>query len=256
MHIPSFSLANKVALVTGSRRGLGRAIAVAFAEAEADVAVCDRVVEDGDLQAVAEEIQKLGRRSLAVQVDLTQKNEVENLVRTVEKELGPIDILVNNAGSRPSPSPLLHETPEDEWQMVIDNNLKTSFICSQIVVKGMIERQKGNIINMASAAGLKAFTKRGSYNIAKAGVIMLTRNLAWDLGKYNIRVNAIAPSQAMTEHAIERMTPEIRARAEASYPLRRLANVDEILGPALFLASDASSYITGQTIVMDGGLLA
>jgi len=140
--------------------------------------------------------------------------------------------------------------------MVIDNNLKTSFICSQIVVKGMIERQKGNIINMASAAGLKAFTKRGSYNIAKAGVIMLTRNLAWDLGKYNIRVNAIAPSQAMTEHAIGRMTPEIRAKAEASYPLRRLANVDEILGPALFLASDASSYVTGQTIIMDGGLMA
>ena len=164
--------------------------------------------------------------------------------------------MVNNAGGRPSPSPLLHETPEDEWQMVIDSNLKTSFICSQVVVKGMIERQKGNIINMASAAGLKAFTKRGSYNIAKAGVIMLTRNLAWDLGKYNIRVNAIAPTHTMTERAIERMTPEIRTRAEASYPLRRLASVDEILGPALFLASDASSYITGQTIVMDGGLLA
>ncbi len=124
MHIPSFSLESKVALVTGSRRGLGGSIAVAFAEAGADVAVCDHVIEDGDLQAVAEKIQKLGRRSLAVQVDLTKKSEVENLVGKVEKELGPIDILVNNAGSRPIPSPLLHETPEDEWQMVIDNNFK------------------------------------------------------------------------------------------------------------------------------------
>ena len=255
MSIPSFSLEGKVALVTGSRRGLGRAFALAFAEAGADIAVCDRVAEDGDLEAVAEEIRRLGRRSLAVQVDLTQKPEVENLVQRVEGELGPIDILVNNAGGRYS-SPLLHETSEDEWQTVIDDNLKTAFICSQVVVKGMIERKRGNIINMASAAGLKAFTKRGSYNIAKAGVIMLTKNLAWDLGKYNIRVNAIAPTQTMTERALERMTPDIRARAEASYPLRRLANVDEILGPALFLASDASSYITGHTIVMDGGLLA
>lgn len=255
MSIPSFSLEGRVALVTGSRRGLGRAIALAFAEAGADVAVCDRVSEAGDLQAVADEIQRLGRRSLVVQVDLTRKSEVDNLVKRVEEELGPIDILVNNAGGRPSSS-MLHETPELEWQMAIDNNLKTSFICSQAVVRGMIERKKGNIINMASAAGLKAFTKRGSYNIAKAGVIMLTRNLAWDLGRYNIRVNAIAPTQTMTERALARLTPEIRARAEASYPLRRLASVEEILGPALFLASDASSYITGHTIVMDGGLLA
>jgi len=256
MGLPSFSLDGKVALVTGSRRGLGRTIALAFAEAGADVAVCDHVVEDGDLWAVAEELQRLGRRSLAVQLDLTRQPEVEGLVKKVEKELGPIDILVNNAGGRSVPSPLLHETPIDEWQRVMDSNLKTSFICSQVIVKGMIERKKGNIINMASAAGMKAFTKRGSYNIAKAGVIMLTRNLAWDLGRYNIRVNAIAPTQTMTERALERMTPDIRTRAEASYPLRRLASVDEILGPALFLASDASSYITGHTIVMDGGLLA
>jgi NAD(P)-dependent dehydrogenase (short-subunit alcohol dehydrogenase family) len=249
-------LEGKVALVTGSRRGLGKAISLAFAESGADIAVCDGVVEDGDLWAVAEEIQKLGRRSLAVQLDLTHKSEVENLVKRVEDELGPIDILVNNAGGRAGKSPLLHETSEEDWQEVLDNNLKTAFLCSQAVVKGMIERKKGNIINMASAAGLKAFTKRGSYNIAKAGVIMLTRNLAWDLGQYNIRVNAIAPTQTMTERARARFTPEILAKAEANYPLRRLANVDEILGPALFLASDASSYITGHTIVVDGGILA
>jgi NAD(P)-dependent dehydrogenase (short-subunit alcohol dehydrogenase family) len=174
----------------------------------------------------------------------------------VEAELGGIDILVNNAGGRAGLSPLLHETSEEDWQWVMDNNLKAAFLCSQAAVKGMIERKKGNILNMASAAGMKAFTKRGSYNIAKAGIIMLTRNLAWDLGKYNIRVNALAPSQAMTERVRARMDPETRKKAEKSYPLRRLAVVEEVLGPVLFLVSDASSYITGHTLVMDGGLLA
>ncbi len=255
MPTPSFSLEGRVALITGSRRGLGRTIALAFAGAGADVAVCDSMVESGDLPAVAEEIRQLGRRSLAVQLDLTRKPEVEKLVKKIEAELGPIDILVNNAGGRSS-APLLHETSEEEWQTVLDNNLKTAFICSQVVIKGMIKRKRGNIINLASAAGLKAFTRRGSYNIAKAGVIMLTRNLAWDLGKYNIRVNALAPSQAITERTLEQMSPEDRVKAETAYPLRRLATVDDIIGPALFLASDASSYVTGHTLVIDGGLLA
>lgn len=254
--IPNLSLEGKIALVTGSRRGLGRAMALALAEAGAEVAVCDRLEEDGDLTTVAEGIKGLGRRSLAVRVDLTRKAEVEDLIEAVEKGLGPLDILVNNAGGRAGLSPLLHETSEEDWQSVMDNNLKAAFLCSQAAVKGMIERQRGNILNMASAAGLKAFTKRGSYNIAKAGIIMLTRNLAWDLGKYNIRVNALAPTQALTERVRSRMDPETRKKAERSYPLRRLAAVEEVLGPALFLVSDASSYITGHTLAMDGGLLA
>lgn len=256
MSIPNLSLEGKTALVTGSRRGLGKAIALALAEAGAHVAVCDRVEEEGDLTGVYETIRGLGRRSLVVQVDLTQKSEVEGLIRQVENEMGGLDILVNNAGGRAGLSPLLHETSLEDWQMVMDNNLKAAFLCSQAAVKGMIERKKGNILNMASAAGMKAFTKRGSYNIAKAGIIMLTRNLAWDLGKYNIRVNALAPTQALTEKVRERMDPETRKKAEKSYPLHRLAGVEEVLGPVLFLVSDASSYITGHTLVMDGGLLA
>ena len=256
MTIPNLSLEGKIALVTGSRRGLGKAISLAMAEAGADVAVCDIVEEDGDLTGVVEGIKGFGRRSMAVQVDLTKKAEVENLIKEVEAGIGPLDILVNNAGGRAGLSPLLHETTEDEWQTVMDNNLKAAFFCSQAAAKGMIERQKGNILSMASAAGLKAFTKRGSYNIAKAGIIMMTRNLAWDLGKYNIRVNALAPTQALTERVRARMDSETRKRAERSYPLRRLADVEEVLGPVLFLTSDASSYITGHTLVMDGGLLA
>jgi NAD(P)-dependent dehydrogenase (short-subunit alcohol dehydrogenase family) len=256
MTLPNLSLEGKIALITGGRGGLGKIFASAFAEAGADVAVCDVVEENGDLTGVAEAVQRLGRRSMAVKADLTQKEAVENLVKKVEDEMGGIDILVNNAGGRAGLSPLLHETSEKDWQFVLDNNLKTAFLCSQSVIKGMIERKKGNIINMASAAGMKAFTKRGSYNIAKAGVIMLTRNLAWDLGKYNIRVNAIAPTQVLTERVRTRMKPEIRAKAEKSYPLRRLADISEIIGPALFLASDASSYISGHILVLDAGLLA
>ncbi|MEW6184344.1 MAG: SDR family NAD(P)-dependent oxidoreductase [Thermodesulfobacteriota bacterium] len=256
MAIPNLLLPNKTALVTGARRGLGRAIALALAEAGADVAVCDRVEEDGDLTATCKAIEGLGRRSLGLLTDLTQKAEVENLIQKIKGAWGGLDILVNNAGGRAGLSPLLHETSEEDWQSVMDNNLKAAFLCSQAAVKGMIERRKGNILNMASAAGLKAFTKRGSYNIAKAGIIMLTRNLAWDLGKYNIRVNALAPSQALTEGVRNRMDPETREKAEKSYPLRRLAGVEEVLGPVLFLVSEASSYITGHTLVMDGGLLA
>jgi len=255
MSIPSFSLEGKVAVVTGGRRGIGRAIALAFAEAGADVAVCDSVIEDGELAAVVEEIQRLGRRSLAVQTDVTRKSEVDNLVKRVMDTLGAIDILVNNAGIGSRPTML--ETPEDEWQKVIDVNLKGCYLCSQAVGKGMVERRRGSIISIASAAGIKGFAGRNTYNISKAGVIMLTKVLSRDLGKYNVRVNAIAPAIIRTELSRHRWEdPKALAAEEARIPLGRLGKVEDLTGPALFLASDASSYITGHTIVVDGGQLA
>ncbi len=192
-----FSLEGKVAVVTGGRRGIGRAIAVAFAEAGADVAVCDFVIEGGELAAVAEEIHRLGRRSLAVQADVTRKSEVESMVKKVEGEFGAIDILVNNAGV--SSHPTLMETSEEEWHKVIDVDLTGCYLCSQAVGKGMVERKKGNIINIASAAGIRGFDRRNTYNIAKAGVIMLTKVLARDLAKHTIRANAIAPTRVLSE---------------------------------------------------------
>lgn len=254
MSLPRFSLEGKVALITGSRRGIGKAIALTFAEAGADVAVCDYVVENGELRAVAEEIQGLGRRSLAVQVDVGQKAEVDNLVKSVVDELGAVDILVNNAGINSAP-PLL-ETSEDEWRKVISVNLEGCYLCSQAVGKLMVERRTGNIINIASAGGIRAFAGKNAYNISKAGVIMLTKVLARDLGKYNVRVNAIAPSIIRTEMARGLFeNPQAAAKEEARIPLGRLGELEDMTGPALFLASDASSYITGHTIIVDGGQL-
>jgi len=255
MSMPNFSLEGKVAIVTGSRRGIGKAIALTFAQAGADVAVCDYVVEGGELEAVAEEIRELGRRSLFVQTDVSKKSEVDNLVGTVSAELGPIDILVNNAGI--ARGPVLVEQTEEDWNAVIDTNLKGCFLCSQAVGKGMIERRKGNIINIASGAGIRGFAGRNAYNVSKAGIIMVTKVLARDLAKYGIRVNALAPTNLKTEMTRGMWeNPQVLAAEEARIPLGRLGEVDDMTGPALLLASDASSYITGHTIVLDGGSLA
>ena len=250
-----FSLEGKVAIITGGRRGIGRAIALAFAEAGADIAVCDQVIEDGELEAVAKEIEGLERRSLAIQADVTRRTDIENMVQRAIDEFGFIDILVNSAAINIS-APLL-ELREDGWDRMIDTDLKGYYLCSQAVGKRMVDRKKGNIINMASSAALKATPGAGAYCIAKAGVVMLTRVLAQELAGYNIRVNAIAPYYVMTKFSEERWgNPEIRKQLESRTPLGRLAETGDIIGSALFLASDASSYITGHTIVVDGGLNA
>ena len=253
MTIPNFSLEGKVAIITGSRRGIGKAIALTFAEAGADVVVCDWVVEDGLLGVVAEEIRELGRRSLAIQADIAKKADVDSLVQRVMDEFSGIDILVNNAAIDIR-VPLL-ELGEDDWDKVIDINLKGYYLCSQAVGRRMVERKKGNIISMASQLAFRAWANMGAYCITKAGVVMLTRVLARELGSYGIRANAIAPSTAKTE--LGRPTwsdPEALNRVVSTIPLGgRLAEPSDIVGVALFLASDASSYITGHTILVDAG---
>jgi gluconate 5-dehydrogenase len=253
MSIPSFSLEGKAAIITGGKQGIGRAIALAFAEAGADVAVCGRVIEDGKLQAVADEIQSLGRRSLAVQADISRKADVDNLVQRVMDEFGGIDILVNNAGKFIL-KPLL-DTPEDEWDEIIDINLKGYYLCSQAAGRIMVERKSGTIINIGSRIGIRALKNRAAYSIAKAGVLMLTRVLALELGELNIRVNAIAPGVVKTEITRKLWSdPETLKKFESMIPLGgRWAEPDDIVGAALFLASDASSYITGDTVLVDGG---
>ena len=252
MAAPSFSLSGKVAVVTGGRRGIGKAIALALAEAGADVALGDRVVDDGELNAVSEEVKKLGRRSLAVQADITQKADVDGLVQKTLAEFGTIDILVNNAAMNIR-APLL-ELNEDGWDKVIDTDLKGYYLCSQAVGKIMVGQKRGNIINIASTAAMYTAPEMGAYCIAKAGVVMLTRILAVELAQYNIRVNAVAPSLVKTKFSQPLWSaPETLRQIESEIPMGRLAEPSDIVGSVLFLASDASAYITGHTIVVDGG---
>ena len=255
MGTSSFSLPGKVVIITGGRRGIGKAIALAMAEAGADIAICDRVIEDGELNAVAEEVKRLGRRSLAVQADITHKADVDALVQRVMDEFGAVDILVNNAAM--NIRALLLELSEDGWDRVIDTDLKGYYLCSQAVGRRMVEQKRGNIINIASTAAIASAPEMGAYCIAKAGVVMLTRVLAVELAQYNIRVNAIAPSMVKTKFSEPLWSdPETLKQIESEIPLGRLAEPGDIIGAVLFLASDASSYITGHTIIVDGGLSA
>jgi 3-oxoacyl-[acyl-carrier protein] reductase len=267
MSMPIWSLGGKVAIVTGAAgiRGIGRAIALLFAEAGADVAVCDKNVTSGDfdLMRVAQEIRALGQRSLAMQVDVTKEDEVDSFVQRVIEELGEIDILVNNAGISTHGGSVL-VIAESDWHTVIDADLSSCYLCCQAVGKRMVERKTGNIINISSVMGVRQGPSvpggSGPYGIAKAGVVMLTRGLARELGGHNIRVNAIAPGAIVTDMYPRRTgqpwSDQRKQEMGAMCPLGRVGWPDDIASVALFLASEASSYVTGHTIVVDGGLLA
>ncbi len=255
MSLPSFALRKKVALITGAKRGIGKAIAMAFAETGASVAVCSRVVDDGQLEAVADEVRQRGQHCLALQADVSQKADVDAMVQKVVDALGAIDILVNNAAVSIS-APLM-DTEEGAWDSIMNVDLKGYFLCSQTVGRRMAEQKRGTIINISSRLGLKAAPFRGAYCVAKAGELMLTRVLALELAKDNIRVNAIAPGIVRTEGSASVWSnPEALQRFASTIPLGRIAVPEDIIGAALFLASDASSYITGHTIVIDGGMQA
>jgi NAD(P)-dependent dehydrogenase (short-subunit alcohol dehydrogenase family) len=253
---PESSLAGKVALVTGGSQGIGKAIALGFAEAGANVAVCSRGIKEGQLEGVAEDIQRLGRKSMAIRADTSRKSDVENMVEKVMDQFGAIDILVNNAGILIR-TPLL-ELTEEAWDKLLDVDLKGYFLCAQAVGKRMVQRKKGNIINISTQFAFRAPTVgMGAYAIAKAGVVMLTRVLAQELGRYGIRANSIAPGLTRTEFSRASWSnPELMKQVEASLPLGRIAESVDLVGTALFLASDASSYVTGNTILLEGGGLA
>ena len=248
-----FELSNKVAIVTGARGGIGKVIALEFAKAGADVAVCDRIVDDGRLESVAEEIKSLGRHSLAVATDVRIPEEVDNLVKQTVDRFGRIDILVNNAGG--SFVCLVEEMTPNGWDTIININLKGTFLCSQAAGKVMIQQKKGKIINIASADGINGSPRMAHYGAAKAGIINFTKSLAVEWAQYNINVNSIAPGPIETEAAdtLGRLTPEERQEQTKAIPLKRRGRPQDVAYAALFLASEASSYITGETIVVQGG---
>ena len=247
-------LDQRVAIVTGGGTGIGRSIALAFAKEGADVVICSR--KKANLEKVAEEIKALGRRSLAVATDVSVKKQVQNMVQQTVDEFGRVDILVNNAGILRIATIL--ETTEQDWDEVIDINLKGVFLCTQAVAKYMMEQRYGKIINISSICGRGGALGDGpGYCVSKAGVIQLTQNAAFELGSYGINVNSIAPGLIMTPMAYEDKTPEeleqlLEERRKAAV-LDRLGNPEDIATVALFLASEAASFISGQTIPVDGG---
>ncbi len=251
MGIEPFLLTDRVAIVTGGGTGIGRSIALEFAEFGADVVVSSRKLEN--LERVADEVKAIGRHSLAIEADITKKTDVDNLVQSVMEEFGRIDILVNNGGVGTT-VPII-EADEDEWDLIIDTNLKGSYFCCQAVGRRMIEQRKGNIINITSGDGKRAIGRGTPYNVAKAGAIMLTQCLALDFGEHNIRINSIAPGYTKTEMTQSVWSdPEKLKMVESRRPLGRIGEPGEIATAAVFLASDASSYITGQTINVCGGV--
>jgi len=252
MEFPDFSLKGKVAVVTGGTRGMGRIMALTFARAGADVLVSSRHLVDAE--RIAHEIRDLGRRSLGVRADISRASDVHDMIERVVAEFDTIDILVNNAAVNVRKG--LMDTSEEEWDFIHDVDLKGYFLCAKAAAKIMMAKKRGIIINVTSVGAKKPSATTGAYSVAKAGVAMLTKVLALELLPHHIRVNGIGPGPVRTEFNKELWTdPKKREEYEVKLPLKRFAEAEEISGVALLLASDASRYMTGQTIYFDGGVL-
>jgi len=276
MTLNKFSLEGKKALVVGARRNMGKAFALGLAEAGADVAVTDINMESGQLHKVSKEIEAMGRKSLALKADISSEKEVKELVKNVVEEFGTIDILMNVAVMYHPKS--MVDLDEDSWEKLTNVNLKGYWLMIQEVSPIMIQQNSGSIINLTSRGGLKAHADKamGNYAIIKSGIAMMTRQYCRYLGPYNIRVNAIAPSLVEWEEfpgtenrkknnkEVKRKKKEVTEaeKFEAwltgpeNLPLGRVATFDEMANAAVFLASDASSYITGTILNVDGGYMA
>ena len=247
-------LKGRVALVTGASSGIGRAPAVALAGCGAAVAVNCRRNESG-AEAARAEIVNAGGRAAVVQADVTRQDEVRALVARVTEELGPVDILVNNAGSLVERLKIL-ELTEERWDEVIDLNLKSAFLCSQAVAASMMERKAGAVVNVSSIAGRNGGAL-GSihYSTAKGGLITLTKGFAKELAPYGVRVNAVSPGVIDTPYHERFSTPEAMKAYVGGIPLGRVGAAEEVASVIAFLASDAASYLSGETIEVNGGML-
>ena len=276
MSLSEFSLKGKKALVIGARRNMGKGFALGLAEAGADVAVTDLNTESGQLDAVREEIKAMGRKSISIKTDISSQADVKNMIDTVMQELGGIDILMNVAVMYHMKSVV--DLDEESWEKLSNVNLKGYWLTIQAVSPIMKRQGSGSIINLTSRGGLKAHADKamGNYAIVKSGIAMMTRQYARYLGPHNIRVNAIAPSLVEWEEfpgqenlsekksTIQEQKKEIseQEKFEAwstgpeNIPLGRVATFNEMANAAVFLASDASSYVNGTILNVDGGYMA
>lgn len=251
MYLEKFRLDGKIALITGASRGIGEAIAIGFAEAGAKVILSSRKLEA--LDEVAHKIAKAGGEAYPIPAHTGKLIDLENLVQRAKARWGGIDILVNNAATNPIYGPAL-DCDESAWEKIMSVNLKGAFFLSKFVAPIMEERGGGKIINMASVAGLSPMKGLGVYSISKAGLIMMTKVLAMELAPKNIRVNAIAPGVITTRFS-EALWKDEKTAHEISknVPMARFGAPEEIVGAALYLASDISSFTTGEIISVDGG---
>jgi len=250
--VSEFSLEGKVAVITGASRGIGRAIALRFAQAGAKVTVSSRKLEN--VEKVAEEIRATGGEALAVQAHVGYADQVEALVAQTMRTFGRVDVAVNNAATNPHFGPIL-TADEGQWDKILDTNLKSVFRVAKAVAPHMKAQGGGKIINIASIAGLRPSPAMGIYSVSKAGVIMLTQVLALELATSNIQVNAIAPGVIKTRFSrILWQTPQLAEPILKGTPLGRFGEPEDVAGLALFLASSASDYVTGAVFVVDGGM--
>ncbi len=255
MPVADFSLAGKVAIVTGGSRGIGRSIAIALAEAGADVCVAARKVEALEESLAA--VKATGRRGIAVPTNVRDMAALENLISETKRQLGRIDILVNNAATNPVFVPVAN-LDERAWDAIMNTNVKSAFFLSKMVREAIKEHGNGgSIINVSSTGGLRASAGLGGYSVSKAAVIMLTQVCAKEWGPDGIRVNCIAPGLIKTEfsRALWENDAILKNSLETS-PLRRIGEADEMAGAVVYLASPAASFVTGHTLVLDGGGLA